>query len=175
VAEVQARSEATEKWANDPPWMRGPAPNARSGSFLLISEVMQDARAIVPAFDRWRLDLDGLRMHLATEHWIREHGEPPESLLQAAESLQLELTKDPFKREGSLLLSYRVLSAEERAKPEHAMHRGYLLYSVGADTHDDGGVSPPRPFDRASLLESATFRAAKFDYVFNESDESGSN
>src|SRR5204863_887448 len=86
--------------------------------------------------DQHTLSMAGTRVMLAIEAFRAEQGRLPTSLDELVPGVLPALPVDPFAPDGRL--RYRVL-----AQPDE-LGRVYLLYSVGADGVDDGGMEDPR-------------------------------
>ncbi len=81
------------------------------------------------AFDRERAEMRLLRLELAIQAWRQTVGSLPKSLSDLVPKMIDEIPVDPFDPDGGLL-QYR------RAGD------GYVLYSVGPNGIDDGGIAP---------------------------------
>lgn len=99
----------------------------------LVQTLMPSVGRAVAALDQGEAQLAGVRAVLAVEAWRGEHGgEPPATLDELVPGHLREPPADPFAPDGRL--RYRVLDGAD------ALGRVYLVYSVGLDGVDDGGV-----------------------------------
>jgi len=90
----------------------------------------------LPTFDRNHLWLQLLRLELGLREYQKQHGAYPKSLSQLGREFQAAAFVDPYS--GKPLI-YRGTAAE------------YLLYSVGPDGEDDGGVPQSRASDKEKV------------------------
>lgn len=105
--------------------------------------------------DQVSLDVNGLRTVLALERYERRKGEYPDHLEQLVPAFLQEVPSDSV---SGMPLVYRRI---DRAADPHG--RGYLLYSVGDDRRDDGGVEHPENRHRALIPG----KGEGLDYVLN--------
>ena len=112
--------------------------------------------SVVWTWQQLKNELGGVRLMLALEIYRDEQGGYPESLDALAPGILDAIPEDPFAADGRFV--YRRI---DRSSDEHG--RGYLLYSVGADGVDDGGV-----IDEERPLRALSRKAnVGTDYVFN--------
>lgn len=100
----------------------------------------------------------GLQVMLALEHHRLREGRYPERLEDLVPRDLPAVPLDPWSGRG---LGYKRL-----AQPD-AVGRGYLLYSVGGDEVDDGGVAPNQ-FQKYSVFTPTPPRGV--DYILNDRD-----
>jgi hypothetical protein len=100
-------------------------------------------KVMLPALDRAvltadgdRADTDGLRVVVAIERYRAAHGSLPKDLGTLVPEFLAEVPDDWFAPKGATM-KYRVLPAPD------SLGRTYLVYSVGEDGRDDGGVETP--------------------------------
>ncbi len=85
--------------------------------------------AFCNAFWRERAEMRLLRLELAIQAWRVTHDRLPKSLSEVVPKYMDEIPVDPFDPDGGLLRYRRT-------------DDGYVLYSVGQNCIDDGGVAP---------------------------------
>jgi hypothetical protein len=89
-----------------------------------------------------------LRTEVALQRYRAAHGRCPPALRDLEPGLPASALLDPFGGAERPLLRYR---------PEHG-GGGYLLYSVGPDMRDDGGMLPRRASgDQGDLVAGRLF------------------
>jgi hypothetical protein len=116
--------------------------------------------ALVPAIgkavdrgDMVRCMVEGTKLQLAVEGYRAEHGDWPPTLEALVPDWIDAVPGDPISDEPFV---YRLISEDEHG-------RGYLLYSVGADGRDDGGL-----FSADEPLKALTEDGPGQDFVFNQ-------
>jgi hypothetical protein len=121
-------------------------------------------KMLLPAFgqalsadDRFRLTSDGLRTQLALELFKLERGGYPETLAELVPNYLKVLPLDPYSADSRQVIRYRKPAPEGEQRP-------YLLYSVGVDALDQGGLEPQKESDRMLPLNNMN-GGAGFDYV----------
>lgn len=91
-------------------------------------------------------------------------GDYPAALAQLVPSQLKELPIDPWS--GNPLCYKRIHPAAD------AQHRAFLLYGVGANLTDDGGIAPVNPSNRYYVLTQPNLSDGKpgvgFDFVLND-------
>jgi hypothetical protein len=104
---------------------------------LIIAQILVPATGkVFQSEDQIRTDIGGTRIILAAEAFQRKHGRYPASVDEVKEMIVAAgEPKDRFATDGSAL-RYKKLDAKD------ASGREYLVYSVGANSTDDGGVPP---------------------------------
>lgn len=85
---------------------------------------------------------------LAIRIYQLEHGQPPASLDDLAPGILAEVPRDPFSQQDEQPLVYR------------REGDSFVLYSVGPNEVDDGGVSDETPLSGDLLLKPAGDGAA---------------
>ncbi|GJM19729.1 MAG: hypothetical protein DHS20C14_19420 [Phycisphaeraceae bacterium] len=112
----------------------------------------------VHSMDAARAQFAGMRVLIAVEAYRADHGgDPPVSLDVMVPGYLDEMPADPLAPDGAF--RYRVLDEPDE------LGRVYLLYSVGGDGIDDGGVGDPD--DPVGLLSGRGSSYEGTDYVFN--------
>ncbi len=150
---------------------RTAAATGRRDTMLAMSDTLEDRAARIPdaaslfapvfgkliaSHFQSMAEMAATRTMLALEvHAARHHGFP-ESLDQIDKDLLAEVPIDPFS--GKPLCYRRIDPASDE------LHRPYLLYSTGADGHDDGGVTAKEPYKAFSR------GAGGVDFVYNRLD-----
>lgn len=144
-------------YASQPPSRRDAALAAKldefdqlGTQFSLVTAVFPSHARMLQANDQNEAEHNGTIVLLAIEAHIARHGTPPEALAKLVPEFLESLPRDPFHHAG---FRYRRLQEGPRM---------YILYSVGADGEDDGGVSPEGARARAFTPEGAGS-----DYIFN--------
>ncbi|MEK6701987.1 MAG: hypothetical protein AABZ53_06975 [Planctomycetota bacterium] len=119
-------------------WQRTWTPPQTPGTDSLVARFWgQDPAFELRQADRERLERRGIRLLLAIEKHRVVTGKYPESLSELVPSQLPSLPLDPWS--GKSFLYRRVDPALDR------LARPYLLYSVGEDRTDDGGVEMKEP------------------------------
>lgn len=144
VAGVTADFDGLVNLAKQDPFER-PAAAGSPAYAPFVSSVFGtwDWRRTLVYFDQDRFQRRGARVMIALERWRLRTGQYPPSLhdlLTAPSPVNPADLLDPW---SGQLLVYRTTTADSGGNP------GYLLYSVGADAKDDGGVIvvSARPFE----------------------------
>ncbi|MCC6661212.1 MAG: hypothetical protein IT437_10035 [Phycisphaerales bacterium] len=111
-----------------------------------------------PAMTPWFYDSDvlstaGTRVLLAVELFRARHGAYPESVAELVPMIPAEALIDPWS--GSPFIYKRLDAADD------PFHRAYVVYAVGADGMDDGGVQT------SPVTFSLNPRGRNTDYVFS--------
>lgn len=104
-----------------------------SRKYPTIGLLMPAAPSMIVAGDGWDVTRRGTNISLHVETYAKEHGKLPESL--DALGLEPRFLNDPCTDKPFI---YRPLPAPD------ASGRRYLLYSVGIDGNDNGGVQDPK-------------------------------
>lgn len=123
--------------------------------YTLLRMILPAWGKAVQTHDQWRATWDGTRVMLAIEIYRARHGNYPASLGDLAPAV---LPMVPMDHYSGKPFGYRRLNPGES--------RGYLLYTVGPDGMDNGGVQPKSRHDAFSAQ-----RGRGFDYVLNEPRE----
>jgi hypothetical protein len=87
-------------------------------------------------FDHTLADRRGLPVLLAIEDFRLRRGQLPDSLQQLVPEFIPSIPADPWVENGTLLYKRTDPAADEH-------RRSYILYFVGSDAVDDGGVGAP--------------------------------
>lgn len=106
-------------------------------NYSLLKTVLPAFGNAIDRYDLVRTEIAGMRTMIAIERYIAAHGAPPQSLEMLAPAFLTSLPQDAFAEDGKF--KYRVLSSPD------AQGRKYLLYSIGRDGKDDGGVTDLPP------------------------------
>lgn len=105
----------------------------------------------------------GLQIMLALESHRLDHGRYPDDLTQLAPEFMADVPIDPYSGKP---FRYRLLD------PQTDPHgRGYLLWSVGIDGTDDGGVAPMNNARHEAISGGTTRSGRPVDLVINEPGE----
>lgn len=115
------------------------------------------------AFNTLYAERDGLRAMIALERYRLSCGEYPATLSSLVPDFLIELPIDPWSGEP---LTYT------RIDPSADKHyRSYLLYSIGSDKVDDGGLPPPERSELdAPMRLSKQGTSSGYDWIVNDPD-----
>ena len=113
----------------------------------VLGEEYETELRVIEIRKQERASMALLRLELAIQAWRLEHGELPESLNELVPEIIAEIPVDPFDPEGRLM---RYLQTDE------GNENGYILYSVGSNGVDDGGMPPDK--DDFIALETGDLR-----------------
>lgn len=148
AAKAQAAVDAVQKRSETEPMFRV--------SYQAFATLMPAMSAIARSERQARGLRGAYRMMLAAELYHHEHGDYPENA-EGLKGILGELPRDWFAKDGSALRYRRVQPKQDR------LGRSYLLYSVGVDGVDNGGVDDPESQYRAVSGKNPE----GFDLVFN--------
>ena len=115
-------------------------------------------RLVLPS-DRLYVDELGFRTLIAVERFRHSTGDIPASLSELVPDFLDTAPVDPC-ADGVALLGYKVLEAPDE------LGRSYLLYSVGFDGVDDGGIAASEKVDHALQPDYPGT-----DYVINQAED----
>jgi hypothetical protein len=104
-----------------------------SGSRLL-GILLPGLGSVIQSEDQIATELAGTRLMFAIELLRTETGTPPDSLEQLVPGVLPAIPRDPFSIDGRF---------RYRQSPGDPAGRPYLLYSVGGDGADNGGIANP--------------------------------
>ncbi|MBX3385057.1 MAG: hypothetical protein KF768_00640 [Phycisphaeraceae bacterium] len=133
-----------------------PAPSSQR----LVSLVVGFSPRLVMSHDGRTAEHRGLQIMLALESHRLEHGRYPDELTQLAPAFLTEVPIDPYSGKP---FRYRLL--DPQADPHG---RGYLLWSVGFDGTDDGGIAPANGRRHEAINGRGTPFSGPVDLVINE-------
>jgi len=121
--------------------------------FMLLKLMIPALGRAIETRDMTSCNLAGMELMLAIELFHAENGRYPQALVELTPGIVPVLPADPFSPDGFV---YRLTGDDEHGRP-------YLLYSIGADGEDSGGlVSADHP---SSALRERD--GAGLDYVIN--------
>jgi len=137
-----------------------------SGRYLVISMLMPSWAGVLRNDAMFLTELNGARLMLAIEIHRSRHGSPPSSLDDLVPDLLPALPADHFAPDRRF--GYRVLTDAD-ADPDA---RAYLLYSLGFDGIDNGGVMPdPGEMSESGRRQALPFADPGYDWVANHGFE----
>ncbi|MCW5769683.1 MAG: hypothetical protein KIT19_13475 [Phycisphaeraceae bacterium] len=115
------------------------------------------------AFNSLHAERDGLRIMIALERYRLSRGEYPATLSSLVPDFLIEIPIDPWSGEP---LAYT------RIDPITDKHRrSYLLYSIGSDKVDNGGLPPPERSElNAPLRLKSQSASSGYDWIVNDPD-----
>jgi hypothetical protein len=149
--------EAEKLKAASDPWNRpSPSTTYTPGSLLLIDLLVPSFGRLVGSADQLEAQRRGIITLVALERFRAHRGHVPASLSELIPEFLDKLPLDPWSGKPFI---YKPLAAPD----EHG--RTYLLYSVGADGKDDGGVSGEQ-----SRKQSGNLTVGPSDVIINEVD-----
>ncbi len=127
--------------------------------FAFIKMIFPALERALQSSDQARMDIMGTRLMLVLERWRIRTGHYPATLgeLMGGDGLAA-LPVDPINDKG---FGYRRIDAAT-----DPARRGYILYALGDDGVDNGGIEPPNPNDRNSVLSGRSRHG--FDYIINQ-------
>lgn len=124
-----------------------------------LSRSLPIGERAITAADAHGSVVNATRLLLAIEVYQGRHGRAPESLAEAIDEWRVGQRSDPV---GCGPFGYVV------REPNADDSRTFLLYSVGADGEDNGGVEPPlNDYGRRPNALTDQRGSAGYDYVFN--------
>lgn len=133
---------------------------------LALSILMPSWRGVLRNDVMFLTQLNGTRLMLAIEMHRARHGSPPSSLDELVPGLLPALPVDHYAPDGRF--GYRVLTDTD-ADPDG---RVYLLYSLGFDGIDNGGVMPePGEMSESGRSLAYPFSDPGYDWVANHGFE----
>ncbi len=149
----QALKSAKQRVIVDPA-ARSVSSGPAFGSLILLDLIMPGLDRAIASRDQFELQRRGVSLHLAIERYRAANGRPPATIPELVPGYLDRVPLDPYSGRPFV---YRVL-------PEPDAHgRAYLLYSVGVDGQDDGGVS-----GEESRKKSKDLTVGPSDIVINE-------
>ncbi len=167
--EFNLRYDRCVEFVEMPRWQRITQPDYRCASLVdyanshesLTSIIEQTATASFygDAYDMQDASEQGAELMLAIESFSYEKGRYPTSLEELVPEYMDELPLDPYAMEPKTW-QYRLLASSPRDE------RSYVLYSVGLDGDDDGGLVPVGKSPGAALsADILTGESPDMDYV----------
>ncbi|MHC4210115.1 MAG: hypothetical protein ACYSWT_10430 [Planctomycetota bacterium] len=121
--------------------------------YLMLQMLVPALGKFLDRADIMQCMIEGTKLQLAVEGYRAEHGECPPTLQALVPAWLDAVPEDPYS-DGPFV--YRLVSGDEQG-------RGYVLYSVGADGRDDGGL--PHPVEPMAAF---TRGGEGQDFVFNQ-------
>lgn len=149
----QAFETAKKRVASDPV-NRLPSSTPTTGSLALVDLLVPALDRAVASCDQIEFQRRAVSLHLAIERYRAAHSRPPGALSALVPEYLDLLLLDPYSGRPFI---YKVLPEPD------ANGRAYLLYSVGTDGEDDGGVS-----GEESRKKSKDLTIGPSDIVINE-------
>lgn len=131
------------------PAVRGPLLSPESSNKMLIRNLISDPTRLLEHADRRELVRRAVPVLIALERHRLRTGEYPASLSELDPQVQAKLPKDPWTGRA---FGYAKLAIPERwGEPvvkvgwgQGVFERGYLVYSLGWDQTDNGGMDPQK-------------------------------
>ena len=162
---VENRDEISDRFAKlaliagKDRWERPPSKDLGPPSELLLMNILMPAvSGSLKSLDKVELDRRGHRTLMALERYRLAHGEYPDSLAPLVPEFLKEVPIDPWSGKP---LRYKRLAAQDE------QGRDYLLYSVGKDGVDNGGLEAAG-MTRYNAIMGDDASGAGLDFIVND-------
>jgi hypothetical protein len=155
---IDRHFQTFEAMVAEPPHSRTVVINPPTDLGVLKSYSPERCRPVIEALDKNALDRSGIDTLIALERHRLKHGGYPQGLAELVPEFLAQLPLDPW--------SGKPLGYKRTDPAGDAAGRSFILYCVGGDRSDDGGLFNPT-LDQAALLGLEYVSAPGIDYIIN--------